>query len=136
MADEPVTVEPTAVEKYGTGLPAAPRRESAVAGLDARIGDPGTPVDQLGPLITYRAEIVKQDEFRNNQALLRRLASRETLGKMGFSAGGVLLGTALFYTGHMWEGFLILGIGFHWIAPELTTRIYDRFLGKDKDEDQ
>jgi hypothetical protein len=125
--------EPSAVGKYGSGPPAS-RGGSALVGLDARIGDPRTPVDQLGPLIAYRAEIVKQDEFRSNQSLLRRLASRDSLGKIGFSAGGVLLGTALFYTGHTWEGFLILGIGFHWIAPELTTRIYDRFLGKGEDE--
>lgn len=130
-----MTVDPTAVEKYRGATPAT-RDESVLTALDHRISDPATPLDQLGPLISHRAELVKQDEFRSNQSLLRRLASRDALGKMSFSGGAVVLGTALFYTGHLLEGFLILGIGFHWIAPELTTRIYDRFLGKGNDEEE
>ena len=130
-----VTAESTAVEKRADAA-ISTRDESVLTALDRRISDPATPLDQLGSLIAYRAELVKQDEFRNNQSLLRRLASRDALGRMGFSGGAVVLGTALFYTGHLLEGFLILGIGFHWIAPELTTRIYDRFLGKGKDEEE
>jgi hypothetical protein len=114
--------------------PALPElRSGALAGLDARISDPNTPVDHLGALIAYRSEVTKQDIFIDNQSFLRRRANRESLGKVGFSAGGVLLGTVFFLTGHPVEGCLLLGIGFHWVAPELTRRIYDRFLGKEDD---
>jgi hypothetical protein len=131
VADEKETTD--LVPRKTAGPPVAPRQSGALAGLDARISDPNTPVDQLGALIAYRAEVTKQDIFIENQGFLRRRANRESLGKMGFSAGGVVLGSVLFFTGHPVEGCLLLGMGFHWVAPELTRRIYDWLLGKDDD---
>ena len=129
MASPPSDIQkaaPTAVELH---------QSSALAGLDARISDPATPADELPKLIALRGEIANQDEFRANQGLLRRLANRASWGKIVFSAAAVALGTALFFAGHTLEGSLMLGIGFHWVAPELTKRIYDWLLGKERGDE-
>jgi hypothetical protein len=101
--------------------------------LDSRIGDPATPVEEAIALTRIRGEIVKQEEFRLDKAGERRAEARQYLGKLGFSALAVCTGVGLIATGTTWVGFVILGVGFHWLAPDFVTNVYSRILGaKDK----
>jgi hypothetical protein len=106
---------------------------SPVARIDARIGDPATPMQEAMVLTRIRGEIIKQDESRLDRTDARRARSRQFWGKMCFSVGAVATGGGLIAVGMHLEGFVILGVGFHWLAPDFVKGVYDRVLGgKDK----
>jgi hypothetical protein len=103
--------------------------ESAVAHIDARIGDQATPIQEAVVLVKIRGEILRQDEFRKDREDARRAKGRSFWGKLAFSVVAVGTGAALISTGLTLEGFVILGVGFHWLAPDFVRSVYDRVLG-------
>ena len=106
---------------------------SSIARIDARIGDPSTPMPETIALARIRGEIIKQDEFRLDREDARRAKGRQFWGKLFFSVGAVGTGAGLIVAGLPLEGFVILGVGFHWLAPDFVKSVYGRVLGgKDK----
>jgi hypothetical protein len=98
--------------------------------LSQRISDEATPIPDALVLTRIRREIIEQDEFQLDQHHVRRSEIRQFYGKMAFSAGGVLAGLGLIFTGHVPEGFVVMGVGFHWLAPDFVSSVWNRVLGK------
>lgn len=98
--------------------------------IGSRIADPKTSVQDAIILTQICGELVRQEEDRKDREHARVLEKRQFFGKMAFSAGAVCAGLGLIGTGMHLEGFAIMGIGFHWLAPDFVKSIYDRILGK------
>jgi len=103
--------------------------------LDERIADPRTPLHEALVLTRIRGEIVRQNEFGRDRDHARRSETRQFWGKLGFSAVGVATGIGLVAMGFRLEGFVVIGIGFHWLAPDFVRGIYDRIFGAKDNSD-
>ena len=115
------------------GMVAGEQTSDAIARIDARISDPATPVHEALILTRIRREIIDQEESRLDRDCARRAQARQFWGKLAFSVGAVGTGLGLITFGLPLEGFLILGVGFHWLAPDFVKSIYGRApIGKDK----
>lgn len=103
--------------------------------LDKRIANPETSIQDAMILTKIRGEVIKQNEYRLHRDAARRAKSHQFWGKLLFSAGAVGTGGVLIAIGLHLEGFVILGAGFHWLAPDFVKSVYGRVLaGKDKDD--
>lgn len=98
--------------------------------LSQRISSEATPIPDALVLTRIRREMIEQDEFQLDQHHVRRSEIRQFYGKMAFSSGGVLAGLGLIFTGHVPEGFVVMGVGFHWLAPDFVSSVWNRVLGK------
>lgn len=110
----------------------AGQQEGPIARLDARIADPRTSVQEAIILVQIRGEMKKQDELALDSVDLRKARAREFWGKLIFSVGAVGAGAGLIAGGMHLEGFAIMGVGFHWLAPDFVKSIYGRILGGGK----
>ena len=110
--------------------------ENPLARIDARVADPRTPIPEAITLVQIRGEMIKQDELRLDRADLRKARGREFWGKLCFSIGGVATGVGLIVAGLHLEGFVILGAGFHWLAPDFVKSIYGRIFGGGGKDDE
>jgi hypothetical protein len=114
-------------------LASSKQESNSLTRIDNRIADPATSIQEAMILTRIRGEIIKQDEFRLDRADVRRVRGRQFWGKLLFSVGAVGTGAALIATGMPLEGFVILGVGFHWLAPDFVKSVYGQILGgKDK----
>lgn len=106
-----------------------------VALVDSRIGDPATPIQEVVILTKVRGELITQDEHRLDRAEARTTKNRQFWGKFGLSIVAIGTGVVLISVGSHLEGFVILGVGFHWLAPDFVKMAYGRILGgKDKSD--
>jgi hypothetical protein len=97
------------------------------AAIDARIADPSTPLADAIALTQIRHELTRQDEFRSERKHLRDVENRNFWGKIVFSAGAVAVGLGLIAVGHP-EGFVIVGTGVYWLAPDFVRSMYERMI--------
>lgn len=116
-------------EQYGLPSITPSAQSTPLAPLDARIFDPATPVQEVMILADIRGKMILQDELVLDRANARQNENRQFWGKLAFSVGAVGTGVGLIATGLHLEGFVILGIGFHWLAPDFVKNMYDRILG-------
>jgi hypothetical protein len=98
--------------------------------LAHRIASASTSIQDAVVLTRIREEIIRQDEDRGDRRYARRSETRQFYAKMIFSAGAVASGAGLIATGHGPEGFVVMGVGLHWLAPDFVTSIWNRFFGK------
>ena len=103
---------------------------SHVALIDSRISNPATPIQEVVILTKIRGELIAQDEHRLDRAAARKSKNLQFWGKLilstvAIATGGILIGYGL----HL-EGFLILGAGFHWLAPDFVKMAWGRVLGR------
>jgi hypothetical protein len=80
-------------------------------------------------LTQIRGEIIRQNEFIRDCAYIRRIEARQFWAKFGFSVLATGTGIGLVTAGFTLEGFVTLGIGFHWLAPDFVRGVFDRVLG-------
>lgn len=106
----------------------APQPARYLDRLSERIADSKTPLPESLVLMQIRDEMIRQDEYRLDRAHIRRAETRQFWAKLAFSAGAAGTGIGLIATGFTLEGFVALGIGFHWLAPDFVSRIYDRIF--------
>lgn len=98
--------------------------------IDHRISDSDTSIRDAMMLTQIRRELIQQDEHRLDRYHMRTTEKRQFWSKLVFSGSAVLTGIGFVGLGHPIEGFAVMGIGFHWLAPDFVKSIYDRILSR------
>ena len=96
-----------------------------------RIAAPETSIRDAVMLTRIRDELIRQEEYGKDREHLRTAEKRQFWCKLVFSGGAVCTGAGLMATGHPLEGFAVMGIGFHWLAPDFVKSIYERLLSRE-----
>lgn len=135
VVDEPRTNPTDIVGRDAALLSTEATARGELARLDERIADPNTQIQDALILTRIRGELIRQDELRLDRDHARRSETRQFWGKLGFSVGAVGTGIGLIAMGFRLEGFLAMGIGFHWLAPDFVRSLYDRILGTESKSD-
>jgi hypothetical protein len=71
-----------------------------------------------------RGEVVKQEEYRSQQAHRRSIEKTELYAKVGLSIGASGVGVFLIGTAHLAPGMLALGAGLFWLARPFVMKFF------------
>ena len=124
---------PAQPDKLENQLPVIEKKPIDV--LSQRIADPQTSPHEAVLFTLIRRELIEQDQAILDREHARAGEIRSFWARLAFSGAAVAAGGALIGSGLPLEGFVILGIGLHWLAPDFVKTIYDRILGRGGKQD-
>ena len=107
----------------------ATKEKKPVDVISQRIADPKTSPHEVVFLTRIRRELIEQDQYILDREHVRASENRQFWAKLSFSGVAVATGAGLIAAGLSLEGFVIIGIGLHWLAPDFVKSVYNRVLG-------
>ncbi len=98
--------------------------------LDKKMAD--VPSNELQDYVEARKSLIEQDEYIKDREHIRKLEKFQIKSKIMLSSVAMLTGAGLVVAGFSLPGFLCLGAGLYWLAPNFVDSVTKRitFGGK------